>query len=220
MGKELSMARSEDAEQSMLLADGRSGVSLLTSSGGDKRKKASSTINKEKGRKAKATSAKSKARAKVEDSDGSAPKRGRPRIYDKDRKSNRGAEGADTTVRRSASELGVEWIGSYCPDGQPHFLIGSRASDGWSMFRCRGCTKHLLLPASLRDAVELEHIMKRYGATAGYCKYLDRYRNAKVLIAKMQDLWRAKQHSTDSVQLVGLIVKVMEDKEYDRKEVI
>lgn len=219
MGKELSMARSEDTEQSMLLASSGPGVSLLTSSGGDKRKKASSTINKEKGRKAKATSAKSKARAKVEDSDGSASRRKGPRQHDKNRKSNRGAEGTDTTPRRCASELGVEWIGSYCPDGQPHFLIGSRASDGWSMFRCRECGKHLLLPADLRNAVELEHIMKRYGATAGYCKYLDRYRNAKVLIAKMQDLWRAKQQIDDNVQLIGLIVKVMEDKEYDRKEV-
>lgn len=216
MGKELSLARSEEAEQSMLLASGRSGVSNLASSGGDERKKASSTVNKEKGRKAKATSAKSKTRAKVKDSDGSAPRCKGPRQHDKDRKSNRGAEGADTTIRRSASELEVEWIGSYCPDGEPHFLIGSRASNGWSMFRCRKCAKHVLLPAEMRDAVDLEHMINRYGATAGYCKYLDRYRSAKVLIAKMQDLWRAKQHITDSVQLVRLIVSVMEDKEYDR----
>jgi len=57
------------------------------------------------------------------------------------------------------------------------------------------------------------------GNTDGYCKFLDSNQEVKVMIAKLQDLWYARQRIKDDEQFKNLVVSVMEDKEYDRKEV-
>jgi len=56
------------------------------------------------------------------------------------------------------------------------------------------------------------------GTTAGYCKFLDKHREAKVLVAKLQDLWYARQRISVNEQFLKLVISVMEDKEYDRVE--
>lgn len=221
MDKTLPLARSERRRREwyifcMLLAAGGSGISSRTSSGRNKRKKTATTINKAKGRKAKDTSPKGKASAEVEGPDGSTAKQGRPRLYDKDRKPGRGTEGADKVPRRSASELGIEWIGSFCPDGQPHFLIGRNNFGGGIILICTNCKKSIWLPILINEAAILDNMIDRLGATQGYCKYLDKNRDAKMLVAKLQDLWRAKQRMENKEDFVKLVISVMEDKEYDR----
>jgi len=217
MDKTLPMARSEEHRPVLLDAGGTS-ISSLTSSTRDKRKKMSTAKQKEKGRKAKAPTPKGKARAKAKDIDGSTTKRRRPSLHDKDRKPDRRVEGADKAPRRCASELGIEWIGSYCPDGQPHYLIGRNNFNGGAILICARCKKSIWLPILINEAAILDSMIDRLGASQGYCKYLDKNREAKMLVAKLQDLWRAKQRMEDNKDFVKLIISVMEDKEYDKKE--
>lgn len=226
MDKALQMACSETVctskhsdrrrTKDMLLAKGGSGVFESTPSRRNKRKETTTIKQKEKGRKAEAPTPKGKVSAKAKNSDGSSPKRGRPKLYDKDRQPDRGAEGADRTPRRSASELAIEWIGSYCPDGQPHFLIGKHNFDGGVILNCRGCGKNLWLPTNPSDAAKLDILIDRYGVTGGYRAYLDKHREAKCLVAKLQDLWYAEQRMEDNGEFMKLVISVMEDKEYDR----
>jgi len=120
---------------------------------------------------------------------------------------------------RSASELRIEWIGSFCPDGQPHRLIGIHNLNGGSLLKCSNCKKHVWLPAVISDATKLDSMIDHLGNTDGYCKFLDSNQEVKVMIAKLQDLWYARQRIKDDEQFKNLVVSVMEDKEYDRKEV-
>ena len=156
--------------------------------------------------------------ATAEDSDGGSSKRKRHRRHDKDRQQDRGAQGADTTPRRSASQLGIKWIGDICPDGRPHYLVDKHTFAGGSLFKCINCLQHVWLPTYIKDATELEMLIKMYGAHTGYCKLLDKNRDAKVVVAKMQHLWDARQTMTNKEEFKRLVISVMKEKEYDRKE--
>lgn len=228
MGNTLPLARSEDSRlpnrharaHRELLDEGRSGVSSHTSLRRNKRKKATPTSKRTKGSSAKDTPTKSPVSAKVKDLDGGTSKRKGHRHSNKNRQPDRGAEGEDRTLRRSASELGIEWIGDFCPDGQPHRLIGKHNFDGGSLLKCAYCQKHIWLPTLINDASTLDSMIDYLGPQAGYCKFLDKHQEAKVMVAKLQDLWYAKQGITDSDKFMSLVISVMEDKEYDRiKEV-
>lgn len=223
MGNELQMARTEDdkpeATSSELLDEGRDGVSSNTSSRRNKRTPSTKSNRKAKRTSAKDSKAKGSPRAKAENSDGDTARKSRRkghRRHDKDWESDSGAEGDDKTDRRSASELGVEWIGSYCPDGQPHQLYGRRILPGWCAYRCGNCKKQILLPVDMREAKEFDGLVDRYGAEKAYLKFLDKHREAKVMTAKLQDLWKARQVITDDEEFVRMIVTIMEDREYDR----
>jgi len=231
MGKELEMAWSKETKQSirreskpssMLLARSRSRVSTTASSRGNKRKKTTTANSKGKDREVKDIKTKSKISPETENTDGDTirkPKRGRPRRDNKDRKPDRRIEGKNSNGRRSASELGIEWIGSYCPDGRPHHLVGIHNLYGGSLFKCSNCSKHVWLPICIRDAAQLDSLIDSYGTTTGYRKYLDTNRDAKVLVAKLQDLWYLRQQTdSDDKEFAGVVVKIMEDKEYDKKE--
>jgi hypothetical protein len=215
------MGKSNEPSDTMLLATGGTSISKGTSTGRDKREETTTIKQKEKGRKAKAPTPKGKAGAKVKNLDGSPtirPESKGHRRYDKDRQPDRGAEGKDSTLRRSAAELGISWIGSYCPDGQPHFLIGRHNFDEGVILNCRGCGKNLWLPTGMSEATKLDHLLDHYGANKGYQLYLDKHREAKCLVAKLQDLWYAKERMEDNEEFMKLIISVMEDKEYDRKD--
>ncbi len=229
MGKEFSMACSEDnTNRNQELLDGiRTGVYKDTSSGRNKRKEEITTIRKGKGRKIKDTKTKSKISTKAEDTNGGSARLTRHRYGGKDRKSDRGVKGKDKAIRRNttklavknAKELGIEWIGSYCPDGKPHVLIGTHDLYGGSLFKCNNCKKHVWLPIYIKDAAKLDSLIDYFGATAGYCKYLDSNRDAKMLVAKLQDLWNMRSESKMSnIEFARIVVRVMEDKEYDRKD--
>ncbi|GAH16876.1 unnamed protein product [marine sediment metagenome] len=112
--------------------------------------------------------------------------------------------------------MGIEWIGSYCPDGQPHFFVGRNNFGGGAILICTKCKKSIWLPIVINEAARLDSMIDRSGTTQGYCKYLDMNRDAKMLVAKLQDLWRAKQRMGNNEDFVKLVITVMEDKEYDR----
>jgi len=221
MGKESKMARTKRARQDMLLADSRARLPVYSPTGRNKRKEAASTVKKAKGRKAKDSAAESQIGAKVEGIDGNTTGGARRSRYsqdDKDRQSDRGVEGEDKVGRRSASELGIEWIGSFCPDGQPHFLIGTHIFNAGSILKCRGCLKQVWLPIAITEAATLGELIGRFGTTGGYCRYLDKFPEVRMLMAKLQDLWYARQKISDDKQFMRLVTSTMEDKGYDRKE--
>lgn len=216
MGNELSLACSEAAEQSVLLAGVRTRVSSSPPIHRDKRKKSATTISGAKKCSAKASPSKGKTGAKSKRPDGSASRQQGHGQHDKNRKQNRGAKGKDKTIGRSSAELGIEWVGSYCPDGASHLFVSHRSFYEGSLFKCQKCFKHKWLPMQFNDAVTLESLINRYGAAAGYRNYLDGHREAKVLVAKLQDLWYARKRISSNKDFIKLVVSIMGDKEYDR----
>jgi len=217
MGNELSLACSEAAQQSVLLAGIRTRVSNSPPIHRDKRKKSTTAITRAKRCSTKASPSKSKTGAKSKVSNGSASKRQGSRQHDKNRKQDRGAKGKDKTIGRSSAELGIEWVGSYCPDGSPHFFISNRNIYEGSLFKCQKCSKHKWLPMQFNEAVVLESLMNRHGTATGYCKYLDEHREAKILVSKLQDLWYARKRISNDKDFLKLVVSIMEDKEYDKE---
>lgn len=219
MGKELQMARSKRGRPSVLLVGSRPRLPVYSSARRNKGKKAASTIKEGKRGKVKDSSAASKIGTEVEGPYGDSLEGAEFRGYeqdDKDRKSNRGIEGERQVSRRSASELGIEWIGSYCPDKQPHFLISYSVENIGSLFKCRNCLKQIWLPSSIGQSVILETLIGRFGPEKGYRLYLDENPEARMLVAKLQDLWYARRKITNDEQFAKLVISVMDNKEYDR----
>ncbi len=64
-----------------------------------------------------------------------------------------------------------------------------------------------------KDATVLGLTLEKQNKTTAYCKFLDHFRQAKIMIAKLQYLWYAKQQITDSRELINLSVAIMEDKD-------
>jgi len=221
MGNPLPLACSKRRQPSELLDEGGARIPVRTSSRRNKRTKATATAKETKRRATEDTTPACSVSAEVEIPDGDTDrksKRRRHKADDKSRQSDTGAKGKDRTPRRSATELGIEWIGDFCPDGNPHVLIDIHRLDGGGLFKCSRCKKHLWLPMVLNEAAILDSLIDMYGARAGYGKYLDKHREAKVLVAKLQDLWYARQRITDNEEFMMLVITVMEDKEYDRKD--
>lgn len=203
---------------SVLLAKVGDGVSGRTSSARNKRSEADAVDRRTKKSKAKNSSAKSKVSTRAKDlnadTDGRT-KRGRRKQNNKDRKPDNGLEGQDRTPRRSAKELGIRWIGSECPDGSPHFLVARHNFSGGSIFICSNCQKSVWLPTTIQDAAELEQLIKQYGTNTGYLKLLDKFRDAKIMVAKLQYLWEQRQVISDNAKMAKLVVEIMNRKEYD-----
>lgn len=218
MGEAIQMACSKILGRRMLLATGREGIPNLTPTDRDQREEKIRTNKRTKGSKTQNPTAASKVGAKAKDTNGSTPKHLRSGRGDKDRRKDRRAEGTDPSSRRSAKELGVEWIGGLCPNGEPHYLIASFRLDGGSIFRCKRCSKHTWLPSDLENARKFSLLIGRYGVRKGYCEMLDEHRPAKVMVAKLQDLWKAKRYMVDKKQFLDLVVAIMSDREYDKKE--
>jgi len=230
MGKEFQMARSKgnrkpnrrvQSDNGLLLAGSGPRLPGNTPTSRNKRKKAATTNKKTKGRAVKDTPSASTVGAEAERSDArqrSTAGREGHEGSDKDRQPNRGAKGADRVPRRSAKELGIEWIGSYCQDSSPHYLIGIHKLDGGSLFKCKYCKRHIWLPYLIEDASKFGASIDYLGAEDAYHKLLDQHPEARMLVAKLQDLWYARQRITDMDEFMMLVISVMEDKEYDRRE--
>jgi hypothetical protein len=224
MGKEFQMARSKATSnrrrtKAELLAEGRARVPRSTSNRRNKRAKRTKADKGPEVRAIEDTEAEGKISPEAQDSDGDSvqrPKRGRYKASDKDRKSDTGVKGEDRVPRRSASELGIEWIGDYCPDGRPHYLVDKHTFDGGSLFKCNNCSKHVWLPTYIKDARELELLINLYGANTGYCKFLDKNRNAKIIVAKLQYLWYERRRVSNDDEFRELVLSIMEEKDYDR----
>lgn len=218
------MARTKGSRKSRrasseLLDEAGSGVSGRASERGNKRSPPVKANKGTKGRAIEDTKAAGSVGAKAKVSDGDTTrgtKQIRHRSDDKGRKPNTGAERKDSNSRRSAKELGIEWIGDYCPDGRPHFLIATHAFDGGSLFKCSNCLKHVWLPTYTKDAAEFDIWCDNYGAQTAYCKLLDKNPSARMMVIKLQDLWYSSKNASDLVEFAKLVVDTMEDKDYDR----
>ena len=165
MGKELSMARSEEERQSMLLASTVNGKLVTASSSGDKRKKKSRTSKGNARRATKDTQTKSKSSRKVKGADASTTEQKGRRRYNPHRKSDRGDEGKNTPPRRTAQELGITYPGSFCDESKliPHHWCESERIDNGSLFQCSNCRDYLWLPQHWTAIERLSKLMDALG---------------------------------------------------------
>ena len=120
---------------------------------------------------------------------------------------------------KSAQKLGIRHPGNYCNELEttPHHWVEVDLVDRGSLYQCKLCRKHLWLPLHHLGAEQLGNLIKQFGKDEGYCHYLNGYRVAKVLIAKLQDLRRLEAEVTDKREFAKLADKILSDKEYDRK---
>lgn len=222
MGKELPLARSEEEGRSVLLAITSSGELITTSYSGDKREKKSAPTKVSTRGAIEDTKAKSKRRRKVEGTNASSSKEeGSGRDY-QDRESDRGDEREDKPVGRSAQELGIVYPVSYCDDAKtiPHQRVEVDKVYGGSLSQCKLCHDYLWLPLCWTDAQRLDKLIMHYGRTEGYCRFLNKRRGAKMLMAKLQDLRRLAAEITDKRKFARVVDKILSDKDYDRKEAV
>lgn len=221
MGKEFPLACAEKKGQSMLLAITGSGEHITTSCTRDQGAQEPAPIKASSGRAIKDIKTKGKGGIKTKGTNASPSKSTRCRRDNKDREPNRGDEGEHSPVRRSAQDLGIKHPGTYCDEyGEvPHYWIQTDIVARGTMFQCKLCHKHLWLPLDYLSGHRLGTLMKQYGKDEGYCRYLNKHREAKILMAKMQDLRILEVTSTNIREFARLSDKIMSDNDYDRKEV-
>ena len=222
MGKELKMARSEEERRTVLLAGGGTRKPSSQSASRDKRKKKASNAKSKEGGEIQDTASKSKGGVKTKRTyDRFSKSKGRGRD-NKDRKSGRGDEGEDIKSWRSAEELGIKFPGSYCDveQTQPHSWYGvDTVNNKDIILTCRKCYRHLALPMYVRDSEMFGSLVDKNGIVKGYLLFLGRRRQTKIMVAKLQDLWHLSLIVEDKVKFTQLVVAIMADNEYDRKEV-
>ena len=220
MGEELPMARQEEAGQPVLLAITGDGEVIDSSCDRNQRTKKSTPTKRRKRRKVEDTETEGEGGSETERTDTSPfESEGRGRD-NQDWEQGGGDEGEDKYPRRSAQELGVVFPGSFCDEAKtiPHYWMEAERVYGGVLFRCRKCFDYLWLPLTWLDAERLGKAMKFYGIQEGYCRYLNRHRPAKLLMAKMQDLRRLAKDITNKREFAKLTDKILSDRDYDRKE--
>lgn len=218
MDKESKMARKEKKRQSMLLDSSSNGEYNTASSRGDSWEKEASASRGCYGGEIKDTKAKSKSCGKAKRANACTSKSAGHKRDNKDRKQNRGNEREDKHPRRSASDLGITFPGSYCSGSTPHYWVEMDNLDRGSLFQCNLCYRYLWLPNVFYLSTILGNLMKKKGADDGYCTFLNSHVKAKVLMAKMQDLRRLEEETEDKVEFARLAAKILGDKEYDLME--
>lgn len=220
MGKELSLAREEEEGRAVLLASPSVREFITAPSSRNERTQEPNTTKRSKGTKVKDTETKSKGSSKAKGAD-TRPRRQRRGRDNQNREQDRGDEGTHKSIRRSARVMGIVFPGAYCDEAKtvPHYWFEIDAVDKGSLLQCRFCRRYLWLPMYHLDAGKLSGLIRRYGKNEGYCRYLDRHRPAKLLIAKLQDLRRLEMETADKREFARLTDKILSDREYDRKEV-
>jgi len=220
MGKEFPLARKEEEGQSVLLAISSSGEHFTALCNGDQRAQESTPTEGNGRGEAEDTETKSQGSCKAERANASSSKEDRRGRGNKDRKSDRGDEGKDKPIRRSASELGITFPGNYCDELEtvPHYWIEVEKVHKGSLFQCKLCHRHLWTPGYWADVERLAVLMRQHGNIEGYCLFLNRRRAAKMLMAKLQDLRRLEKEVVDKREFAKLADEILSDKEYDRKE--
>ena len=217
MGEELPLAREEEEGQPVLLAITGSGESIYTSCNRNKRAKKSTSAKVSSRGKVKDTETKGESSSKTKGAD-ARPKPKGYRRDNQDRKSDRGDEGKDKFARRGASELGITFPSSYCDENFliPHYWVEVDKVTNGSLLQCILCRRHLWLPTWHTDANRLGELIRQYGKDEGYCRYLNRHRSAKILMAKLQDLRRLEAEIVDKMEFGRIADKILSDKNYDK----
>jgi len=223
MGNELPLARQASEGYAELLVRISSGVSRAKPSSRDKREKVTTTSRGHKVEAATNTTPKSKGSIEAKGADVRRP--GRPKGHrrdNKDRKQDRGDEGEDTSTRWSAQLLGITFPGSYCDDTStrlsPHYWIEVDKISVGSMFQCARCYNYLWLPGISSDAEKLGNLMRQFGSNEGYCRFLNHAsrRPAKIMLAKLQRLYKLSSDVVDSLQFGKEVDKILSDRRYDK----
>ncbi len=220
MGKELSLARSEETRQSVLLASSGDRACGEESSSRDQRTQKPRTTKGYKGGKAKGIKTKGKVGSKAKRINVSTAKsKGRGRD-NKNRQQNRRNEGEDSRLRRNAQQLGIAYPSSQCSIDTAHYWKVEENISGGALFRCVNCGKHIWLPLFHIDGEELGRQLDAYGLNEGYCRFLNRptLRAAKIMLAKLQELERLSENVTDKVKFAKSVAEILGRKDYDRKE--
>ena len=116
--------------------------------------------------------------------------------------------------------MGIVFPGAYCDELEtvPHYWNEVENVVKGSLFQCKFCHKYLWLPKFHIDAERLSRLMRVYGKDEGYCRFLNRHRAVKLLLAKLQDLGRLEMEIDDKREFARLADKILSDKDYDRKE--
>lgn len=215
MGIELPMAREEEERWAELLASVSNRVFRPKSNSRDKRPQEPATPRGYEAATTKDITPKSKSSRKAKGTDGVSSKPKRRGRDNKNREQDRGYEGENTTLRRSAQQLGITFPVS-C-NSTAHYWIGQEIVYSGVLFQCRSCRNYLWLPTYTQEAVELGKLIEHYGTDGGYCRYLDRssHRPAKIMVAKLQELYRLSGSVTDKVQFARLTDKILSNKDYD-----
>lgn len=218
MGKEFPLARKEEEGQSVLLAITSSGEHVTTPYIGDKGTQEPKLNEGDGRREVEDTEAKSQGSRKAKGANVSPAKKDRRRRGNKDRESDRGDEGEDILIGRSAQKLGVVHPSNYCDELEtvPHYWSEVEQIEKGVLFQCKFCHDYLWLPSGWTDVDRLTALIKQYGKNEGYCRFLNRHRPAKMLIAKLQDLRRLEAETTDKREFAKMTDKILSDKEYDR----
>jgi len=218
MDKEFPLARAENKGQPVLLAIASSGERITTSYNGDKRTQNSFPPEFCEGGEAEDTETESKSSRKAKGANAGSSKKKRRGRDNKDRKQHRGDEGEDKLAGRSARKLGIIHPGSYCDESEivPHYWVEVDNVHRGILFQCRLCLKHLWLPSG--SAEQLSKLIMQYGKDEGYCRYLNRHRAAKILMAKLQDLRRLEEEVEDKREFARIADRILSDKEYDRND--
>lgn len=219
MGNELPLARKKRAGRRVLLAGLRSGGTSKKASRRNKRKEEGTVIKDEAGETITIVKKKGKDSLQIATSDASSTGQAGHRRGHKARKSDRGVEGQDKATRRSAKELGIVWFDYSCSDSptKAHCMMAIDTVDGGDVFKCIYCHRCKWLPRSFGDAEKMSNLMRTFGMEMGYQKMLDRHPAARVLIAKLQDLWYLRKTIKSDEDFVQVISAVMGSREYDKE---
>lgn len=222
MGEELPLARQEEEGWSVLLASASAGDAIPADDNRNKGEETATTAKGCEGEEAKDTKTESEDSSEAQRTN-VRPTRPKRRGRDnKNRKQGGGDEGEDKYPRRSAQELGVVFPGSFCDEIKtvPHHWIEYEKIYGGTLLKCSKCFSYIWLPTGWAEANYLSTLMKVHGKNEGYCRFLNRRRPAKILMAKMQDLTRlAKDYEyKNDREFAKIVDKILSDKDYDKKE--
>jgi len=213
MDKEISLARKEEERRSVLLPGSGAGEDGKGAVCRDEREEASRNAKGHKGGKIGSAKKKGKGNAKVKG-------RGRGRKAKSGPTYSFGGairkfENRNPPARRSAKELGITWLDSYCEDSptKGHLLKGTTRIDGGTVYKCSICHRVKWMPDNLDECIKLGNSMKIYGQDEGYQRILDKHPAARRLMAKIQDIYYLRKALTPE-QFPIAVAAVIMNKEY------
>jgi len=221
MGKELPMARKKRARRQVLLVRASNGEFVPASSGGEKRKEEASTSKGEAHPSpiSAAQASKSSSEAKVPD-DAAHKAKGHRRSH-KARRSDGRDEGRNKTVRRSSSELGIEWPEDRCWESPTHahwFTAGSKIEKG-TIWICKYCLRAKWMPDNYPSAETFAVSVRSLGIDEAYRRWLNRIPAVALLLRKLEDL-RLMKKVVSADEYMEVVAAIMSDKEYPYNNIV
>ncbi len=90
----------------------------------------------------------------------------------------------------------LEWPGSYCDEAEtrPHYMVELKHNYPSSVFRCKLCSRIVILPNTEHGAIKLSDMMHKSGQVKGYREYLASATNTKELLDTVANLQELDRH--------------------------